>query len=188
MLLIPGIIASSYFAPQGDFESIATVTVGSGGSSQVDFSSISADYQHLQVRGIVRGNAASTGADSMLIRLNTDSSSVYAIHRLNGSGSSVSADAFTGLTDMSIGSLLRNNNTASVFAGFVLDFLDYKDTNKFTTMRALNGWDANGSGGMWFQSGLWRSTSAVNAIRFLPGGSSTLFQEHSHFALYGIKG
>ena len=187
MLLIPGIIGSG--APQvGDFESIATVTVGSGGSAQVDFSSISTDYQHLQIRGIVRGNAANTGADSMLIRFNADSSSVYAIHRLYGDGSSASADGFSGITDVSIGALLRDNNTASTFAGFVIDILDYDDTNKFKTMRALNGWDANGSGVVWFQSGLWRSTNAINAIRLLPGGSSTSFKQYSHFALYGIKG
>jgi hypothetical protein len=187
MLLIPGILASK-FVSQGDFESIATVTVGAGGSSQVDFSSISGSYQHLQIRGIIRGNNASAGADSMLIRFNTDSSSVYAIHRLYATGTTVSADAFTGITDVSIGSLLRSGNTSSVFAGFVIDLLDYSNTNKFTTMRALSGWDANGSGEIWFQSGLWRNTAAVNAIRLLPGGSSTAFAQYSHFALYGIKG
>jgi len=187
MLLIPGIIGSA--APQiGDFESIQTFVAGSGGSTQIDFTNIPSTFQHLQIRGIIRGNNASPGADSMLIRFNTDASSNYAIHRLYGNGSSVSADGFANITDVSIGSLLRSGNTSSVYAGYVIDILDYQNTNKFKTMRALSGWDANGSGEIWFQSGLWRSTSAITSIRLLPGGSSSAFNQYSSFALYGIKG
>jgi hypothetical protein len=190
--MIGNIVAGLYDAGAGpavgDFKSIATVTVGVGGATPIDFTSISSDYQHLQIRGMIRGNSVNTGADSMLIRFNTDSSSVYAIHRLWGTGSGVNADGYANITDVSIGSLLRSGNTSNVYAGFVIDILDYKNTNKFKTMRALSGWDGNGSGEIWFQSGLWRSTSAINAIRFLPGGSSTLFNAGSTFALYGIKG
>jgi len=57
MLLIPGIIGSA--APQvGDFESIATVTVGAGGSSEINFTSIPSTYQHLQIRILSRDNRA----------------------------------------------------------------------------------------------------------------------------------
>jgi hypothetical protein len=49
---ILGIIASSRLAAVGDFESIATVSVGSGGAADVEFTSIPATYTHLQIRGI----------------------------------------------------------------------------------------------------------------------------------------
>jgi hypothetical protein len=46
---ILGIIASSKLtAAAGDFESIATVTVGSGGSAVISFTSIPSTYAHLQ--------------------------------------------------------------------------------------------------------------------------------------------
>jgi hypothetical protein len=49
---ILGIIASSRLVapPVGDFESIATVTVGGGGAANVEFTSIPATYTHLQLR------------------------------------------------------------------------------------------------------------------------------------------
>ena len=48
---ILGIIASQdYNRVTNSYESIATVTVGSGGSSSLTFSSIPATYTHLQIR------------------------------------------------------------------------------------------------------------------------------------------
>jgi hypothetical protein len=47
---ILGIIASSKLSAVGDYESIATVTVGSGGAANVEFTSIPATYTHLQLR------------------------------------------------------------------------------------------------------------------------------------------
>jgi hypothetical protein len=52
---ILGIIASSKLtAAVGDFESIATVTVGGGGAATVEFTSIPATYTHLQLRYIAQ--------------------------------------------------------------------------------------------------------------------------------------
>ena len=102
MLLIPGIIASSYPAV-GDFESISTVS-GTGSNSSVTFSSIPADYQHLQIRWISK----STNAGSFnWLNFNSDTSSVYANHYLYGDGAStfvgadVNADAST-FTDQAL--------------------------------------------------------------------------------------
>ena len=53
------------------YESIATVTVGSGGAANVEFTSIPADYTHLQIRGIGR-DANSAYRDSIQIRFNNE--------------------------------------------------------------------------------------------------------------------
>jgi len=58
----------------GDFESIATVTVGAGGTSTITFRSIPATYQHLQLRWIARTNRATFGFDDLRITFNNDSS------------------------------------------------------------------------------------------------------------------
>ena len=52
-----------------DYESIASTTVGSGGSASVTFSSIAGTYSHLQVRFLGRDNRAST-QDTLLVRFN----------------------------------------------------------------------------------------------------------------------
>ena len=53
---ILGIIASSISGnlDANDFESIATVSVGSGGAANVEFTSIPATFTHLQIRAILK--------------------------------------------------------------------------------------------------------------------------------------
>jgi len=71
-------------------------------------------------------------------------------------------------------------------AGHIVDILDYANTNKYTTMRSLSAYDANGSGLVWFQSLLWMNTNAITNIKIIRSTSG--FNQYSHFALYGIKG
>ena len=58
MTPILGIMASSMQGAVGDYQSIATVTVGGAGSTSIDFTSIAGTYSHLQIRCLAR---ASTG-------------------------------------------------------------------------------------------------------------------------------
>ena len=65
----PAVVLSSY-------DSIATVTVGSGGSSSIVFSSIPQTYKHLQIRGFVQTTRATYPAD--LLKINTINGSAVA--------------------------------------------------------------------------------------------------------------
>lgn len=168
------------------FESIATVTVGAGGSANIEFTSIPSTYTHLQLRLIGRSNR-SANFDVMRLRCNTDSGSNYAYHTLYGDGTSVSATAQTSQTELSFNRLAGNNATANDFGVMVIDLLDYKNTNKYKTVRNLGGADNNGSGEIYFESGLWMSTSAITSIKIYPG-VGTSFNQYSTAALYGIKG
>ena len=168
------------------YESIATVTVGSGGQSSIDFTSIPSTYKHLQIRYISRNNRA-VNWDSLSVRLNSDTGSNYAYHLLvgEGSGSGVSVGQ---ANQTSMATCYQTGSTAAsnIFGVGVIDLLDYTNTNKFKTVRALGGNDLNGSGAILFGSGLWRSTSAVTSISLF--SASVNFVQHSQFALYGIKG
>ena len=88
---ILGIIASSGAAAGGgtSYESISTVTVGSGGAADVTFSSIPATYKHLQIRGISRNSGS--GISIGRVRFNSDTGTNYARHTLEGDGSSAGA-------------------------------------------------------------------------------------------------
>jgi len=180
-------------AAAGDYESIATVTVGSGGSTSIEFTSIPADFTHLQVRGIARSTRTNASIDQLYTRVNGDTGSNYSWHWLYGNGSSAGADVGTSSTIMNLGWFATNStdSVTNAFGGFVLDILDYANTNKYKTFRILCGNDFNGGGGAYngtvvFASGLWRSTSAITSIKFDPDAAD--FAQYSHFALYGIKG
>lgn len=177
-----GIIASSGGAAAvGDYESIATTTLGST-SSSVTLSSIPSTYKHLQIR--VLASMSASGADDLMIRFNSDTGSNYATHYLVGNGSSASAGAYTSATSTRAGAnaLPTATNTYGVA---IIDLLDYANTSKYKTMRALTGNDTNGAGYVALGSGLWQSTTVINSITLYPFAST--FPANSQFALYGVK-
>jgi hypothetical protein len=169
----------------GDYESIQTFTVGSGGQSSIDFTSIPNTYKHLQIRGIVRYSGAA-GNNPMYMTFNSDSGSNYSWHGLFGDGASASAAAGSNRSRIDIDRIAGANAASNIFGTFVIDILDYANTSKFKTTRNLGGLDQNGSGFIFFESGSWRNTNAISTISFVP--PSDLFVQYSSFALYGIKG
>jgi hypothetical protein len=160
------------------YESIATVTVGSGGSSSISFSSIPSTYKHLQIRGISR-NTAGFGDIGMQVNGSTN---ISRRHLLYGTGSSATA---TSDTVNSFYIQPESSGLASSFGVFITDILDYGSTSKNKTIKTLNGYDFNGSGLVLLISTLLETTSAIGSITITPSGGS--FAQHSHFALYGIK-
>jgi hypothetical protein len=183
---ILGILASSkLIAAAGDFESIATVTVGSGGAANVEFTSIPATYTHLQIRGIGKTVEADVDETFISIRFNSDTGSNYAHHRLQGNGTSATAAAASSQTRAFAGWSVKANST-SIFSAHIIDILDYANTNKYKTVRVLNGIDRNGAGIVDLGSGLWQNTNAITSITILDTGAN--WAQYSHFALYGIKG
>ena len=185
--MIGAILAGAYgdVAPVGDFESIATVTVGSGGAANVEFTSIPATYQHLQIRYMVRISVAST-QDVLEIEFNGDATnSNYARHWVNGQGTSAGAYG-AGNEQDNLRVTSATNAGTDTFGVGIIDILDYANVNKFTTTRTLSGVDNNGSGQIGFGSGLWRNSAAITSI-LLKGDGGNL-ANRSHIALYGIKG
>jgi hypothetical protein len=178
-----GIYASqNYPRVTNSYESIQTVTVGSGGQSSISFTSIPSTYKHLQIRGIGKGS----GSNNTVITIN-GASSVYSSHWIQGNGSSASAGADTTTNGIwAFAATGAGSSQANTFGASVIDILDYADTNKYKTVRILNGVDFNGSGEIDFQSGLYRQTTAISSITLTP--SSGTVSQYSSFALYGIKG
>lgn len=169
---ILGIYASSVLKVTNNYYSISTVTVGSGGSSSITFSSIPSTYKHLQIRAFLKGTAAS----NRNLTFNGITSG-YFQHRLEGSGSSASASGYTSQSQIAM------PITGSQWGSVVFDFLDYADTNKNKTVRMFGGYDDNGSGFIGLTSGSVANTSAINSITI----AGDTWQQYSSFALYGIK-
>ncbi len=172
------------YAGGGDFESIATVTVGSGGAANIEFTSIPGTYQHLQIRMIAR-STTSNASSYALLRFNGDTGANYAWHWLNGNGASAAASGSGGSTEGYVEEFTGNTATASIFGAAVIDILDYASTSKNKTVRALAGNDRNGSGRLYVYSDLWASTSAITTIT-LPVNSGN-WAQYTTAALYGVK-
>jgi len=170
----------------GDFESIATVTVGSGGASSISFTSIPSTYQHLQVRLIGRTARTGPGDDALGLRFNSDTGNNYALHVLLGNGSSASASAASSVNLIVGANVTSNSATSNTFGCTVVDILDYANTSKNKTVRALTGFETNTEGKIEVRSGLWMSTSAITSLVFASTISSNLLQ-YSTAALYGVK-
>lgn len=185
---ILGIMASAIsgnITPLTGFVSIATTTVGAGGSSTITFSGIPQVYKHLQIREISQMNVTGASKD-MYLRFNSDTGANYSYHVMYGSGSgsgvSGAGTSFTYAELATVGTTAG----ASIFSAGVIDILDYADTNKYKTSRAITSWDGNGTGVEFYYSGNWRSTSAISTITLT--ASSGSFSQYSSFALYGIQG
>lgn len=165
--------------PAGAYESIAAVTVPSGGLASVTFSSIPQTYSHLQLRVFALNTAIPQGGD-VYMRLNGDTGSNYNAHYLYGGGSSAAAGVNTNTYVYAAFNAVTNPGVG------ITDILDYTSTNKNKTTRSLIGNDRNGAGDIALTSGLWLNTSAITSISVFPGANS--FAQYSQIALYGIKG
>jgi len=183
---ILGIMASAISGNlvTNSYESIATTTLSST-QTTIAFTSIPATFKHLQVRGIARGTYSSTNLN-LCIQFNSDTTNSYTYHQLLGDGSSATASGGVVQAFGFAGRIAQASATASAFGGSVIDVLDYANTNKYKTIRALGGYDANGNGYSTLMSSVYIKTDAVTSIQIF-GNLGDLVQ-YSSFALYGIKG
>jgi len=187
-LIVMQILAGVGAGPKGDYESIATTTVGSGGSSTITFDNIASTFKHLQIRAIGRTDRASQTLDSFRIQFNSITTTAqYRSHFLYGSGASVASADEGNTAGIVAYRMTASSATSGQFGASIVDIVDYADTNKHKTSRCLGGTDQNGSGEVYSSSGVWMNTAAISRIDIVPN-IGTNFVQHSQFALYGIKG
>ena len=173
------------------YESIASYTIGSGGSLDVTFSSIPTTYKHLQIRYMLRNSGANVTDGYSTVQFNGDTTNgnYYFGHLLYGTGSGTPTSTALGTNAIIFtGGGAGNNASANIFGAGVIDILDYRNGNKYPTVRSLGGVDANGSGAIYLSSGSWYNTSAITSIRFGTAAFGANMMQYSHIALYGIKG
>ena len=174
------------WAPSGAYDSIATTTLTTS-TADITFSSIPSTYTHLQIRFLAKSSNSATATDNLAFRFNSDTGGNYTRHYLDGSGTSATAGANTGVTQVYATCAQTSPTYPSAFGVGVLDILDYTNTNKYTTTRALAGIEYNGSGSnIHYTSDLWLNTAAITTINIRPLSGN--FAQYSSFALYGIKG
>lgn len=161
---------------------IAGTTVGSGGTTPIEFSNIPQNFTHLKVIATVRDSIATTDANILFV-FNNDSGPNYDYGFLYSNGTNAlcgsSHAANFGLGFRNTGS----SSSSGIFGVGYLDILDYSNPNKGKMAAGLTGHDQNGSGFIFYWSSQWRSTSPITSIKFTGGAN---FAQGCTFDLYGI--
>ena len=200
--ILTGVIASGIsgnltppWSPEGAYDALATITVPSGGLASVTFTGIPNTYKHLQIRGIAQDNRATYNTSALVMYINNDGGSNYSDHFLQASWVAGATDTIFG-SDASVANMywmasITSTVASNVFGGFVIDILDYGNTNKFKTVRSFSGADANGEVSGFrpvprLASGNWRNTNAITSIG-LATQFGTAISQNSQFTLYGVK-
>jgi hypothetical protein len=171
------------------FNLIQSVTVGSGGSATIDFTSIPQTYTDLYIYISARG-VVSANADTILGRFNS-SSSGYTFKVFYGESSG--AGSFGNTTPyFHAGYTPASNSTANstnTFSNAEIWIPNYT-SNKYKTVSSTSTKEANFGG---YQSGIqslhaseWANSAAVTRIT-LTTESTNNYSEHSTAYLYGIK-
>jgi hypothetical protein len=166
---------------------IASSTVGSGGASYVEFTSIPATYTDLLVKCSLRSNRADgTVIDAVALRFNGNSSASYNFTRLTGTGAAASSASGSGDTSLFLDNPSSNSATASTFGNSEYYIPNYAgSTNKSVSADAVS--ENNGTTAYArLTAGLWSNTSAITSIRLTPD-TGTLWNQYSTATLYGIK-
>ena len=175
-------------ASPSSYESIATINPTSGATT-VTFSSIPQTYKSLQFRFILKtNNGASfdTGYGGNMQFNGISSGSLYYAHNMQGTGAAGIAGNSVTVDSLALPNIMAGSFIASLYAGGIIDILDYTSTAKNKTMRGFWGVSPASTSTNWrvtLASGSLTSTSAISSITFnldnLASGSS--------IALYGIK-
>jgi hypothetical protein len=167
------------------YEKIASVTVGSGGAADIEFTSIPATFDDLVFVLSARSNRSVTHDD---IRMNFNNNSAnYSDRTLYGTGSSVASytNAYSG-SNAWVASLNGATSTSSTFTSVSIYIPNYAgSTNKSYSIDAVS--ENNATEAIQFLSaGLWSNTSAIASVKFIVS-NTFLFVQHSTATLYGIK-
>jgi len=180
------LVGNDAYDPAG-FESIATAT-GSGATS-ITFSSIPQTYTHLQLRMLLRSTGTGDGRDLNLTVNGAASTGDYKSHYLIGNGTTVSsgADANGSTANVWIANPPASATASGIFSVSIVDILDYANTNKNKTFRALAGVDLNTGvyQNVMLLSGVRLSTAAISSITLTLSNGN--FATGCSVALYGIK-
>jgi hypothetical protein len=179
------VTTAPYLGPYGAYDSITAVTVPSSGVSRITFAAIPTEYKHLQLRMHTRTSQAA-GEDNIILRFNNDTASNYSWHYIfsAGNGSAPSAGASATADNLFVLQTTGTSAASYIFGTAVIDILDFNSSTRKKTVRSVNGYDRNGSGYSFHQSGFWNNSEAITSIDIVP---STGFSQHTSIALYGVK-
>ena len=166
------------------YKAIASTTVGSGGASNVQFTSIPQTYTDLVVLYSARTVRADT-ADDIGIEFN-GSTGIYSNKRLFGYSGSTSGAISDSSAGNEGGVTSSANATANTFGSDSIYIPNYTSSNNKSISTDGVSETNTGNAVQALVAGLASTSSAITSIKILPRNSSG-FVQYSSFTLYGVK-
>lgn len=164
------------------YVAIATVTVGSGGAANIEFTGIPQTYTDLVIKASIRTTRNTGDASQISVTLNGSTTS-RASRILYGNGSSANS-----YTDTILEGGYANQNTgttANTYSSHDYYFPNYTSSNfKSMSFDSVNENNASNAYAL-LTAALWSNTAAITSIT-LECPTFSLVQ-YSSFYLYGIK-
>ena len=162
---------------------ISSVTVGSGGASSIDFTSIPSTYTDLKLVASVRSTNAQVY--SVLKTTFNGSTSGYSYKIFEGNGSSASTGNNSSLTYFPWNEGTGASATANTFGNAELYIPNYAgSTNKSLSSDGVSETNAT-LAYIDLIAGNWSNTAAITSISFIPDAGNWV--QYSTVYLYGIK-
>ena len=163
----------------GTYKLISSVTVGSGGASSIDFTSIPQTYTDLVLKVSSRMTNGSNN-DLIYLTLNSSTSS-FTTRWLYGSGSGTSSATDARL----LGWTSNYNDTANTFGNAEVYIPNYTGSNYKSVS-----WDGVGENNATaaeasLSAQLWSNTAAITSVSLVPGAGT--FVQYSTAYLYGVE-
>lgn len=174
------------------YQALATVTVGSGGSSTIEFTSIPQTYTDLVLRLSARTDEAGSGRSYVRHRYNSSSAASYGYLWLYGyDGGNPGGTGDTAVTAGHIIIVPDANTTSDTFGNTELYIPNYTSTSKFKVHSSFHV-SENSSSSTYLvgqSASLWSVTDAITSITLyaVNVGSANKFVQHTTATLYGIK-
>ena len=165
------------------FELIASSTVGSGGATTIDLTSIPSTYTDLVLKVSARTTTGSFPDGSL--QFNNDTGSNYRWRNIYGTGSGAGSNNGGTTTSIAFGTLVGSSETANTFTSSEIYIPNYAGSTQ-KSLSADSVTENNASTAyMAMLAGLWTSTSAITSIKLTT--SATAFAQYSTAYLYGVK-
>lgn len=163
---------------------ISSVTVGSGGASSIDFTSIPSTYTDLKLVLNARTNRSAVN-NNCFITFNSSSASNYNDRYFQGDGAAVSTSSDTNTTSIYIGGVPGNSATTSTFSNIEIYIPNYAGSNYKPLSVDAVAEDNSTTAISNLIAGLWSSTSAITSLSI--NAATFNFVQYSTAYLYGIK-
>jgi hypothetical protein len=173
------------------FTKIASVTVGSGGSSSIDFTSIPSTYTDLLIKLSARTSNTNGYTGGTSLRFNGSSTAVYSHREVLAATASASSGSGSSLSYMRLADAVGSSLTANTFGNQEIYIPNYAgSSNKSVSVDGVA--ENNATTDYTWQekllAGLWGNTSAITQVTLYGGDAGSLnFLQYTTATLYGIS-
>jgi hypothetical protein len=168
------------------YELIASVTVGSGGTSSIDFASIPATYTDLLLKVSLRDSGSGSGSN-VKVSFNGVGGTSYSSRLLFADSSSIGSYTSTSAAAFEHQYGPASGATSNTFGNFEIYIPNYLSSNyKMISVDSVNENNA-ASSYMGISGGLFSNTGTISSIKVFPYTGGNTFAQYSTAYLYGIK-